>query len=58
MRARTPLQRFDHREEKRGEGLASAAARTIIGVLPTVAPSGARRPPPYLYGEDLTTTAT
>ncbi len=46
MRARTPLQRFDHREEKRGEGLASAAARTIIGVLLTVAPSGARRPPP------------
>ena len=35
-------------EDWRGEGLASAAARTIIGILSTAAPFGARRPPPYI----------
>jgi len=58
MPIRTRLQPVWPRGKKLGEDLASAAARTIIRRLPTVAPVGAKAAPTGINGEDLTTTAT
>ncbi len=58
MQIRNRIQSVDSWGEERGGGLATAATGTIIGVLSTAAPPGAKAAPTVISGEDLTTTAT